>query len=124
MIKRPSEFSGKKGYRKFFYEEAWKDICEICKKGKSKNLHHKDGNYANDTVDNLISVCSNCHLLIHKIMNWLKTKDQLPIIKICKACRQECTTDNPYVGNGRCLLCYNYVKQFRARRKAVTSPSV
>lgn len=40
--------------------------CEVCERHFQRiELHHKDGNNINDTKDNLIWVCGDCHMAIH-----------------------------------------------------------
>lgn len=45
-------------------------ICEICGEkasGKRLHIHHKDKNHSNNSLDNLMVVCVNCHNnVIHK----------------------------------------------------------
>lgn len=56
--------TGRKG-RQELYNKAWKDICEGCNKNPSSHLHHRDHNNENDEVENLISLCTKCHRLLH-----------------------------------------------------------
>jgi 5-methylcytosine-specific restriction endonuclease McrA len=35
------------------------DICQL-------DVHHKDGNHSNNALENLKTVCANCHRLIHR----------------------------------------------------------
>ena len=40
--------------------------CQKCGSVEGIILHHIDGNNANNALDNLITVCNNCHLDIHR----------------------------------------------------------
>ena len=62
---------GKWGYREYrLYQKHKKDYCESC--GLSKpavsrlEIHHKDKNRQNSSVENLITLCIKCHKLLHK----------------------------------------------------------
>ena len=47
-------------------QEAKKDkICFICKSNKKIHIHHKDRNWKNNTLNNLVYLCLSCHLKIH-----------------------------------------------------------
>ena len=39
--------------------------CEICGSNKNVDVHHKDGNPQNNSLDNLQRVCRSCHSKIH-----------------------------------------------------------
>lgn len=45
----------------------WGDeVCYICgKKNLDHEVHHIDGNTKNNSTDNLLLVCKNCHKKIH-----------------------------------------------------------
>ena len=45
--------------------------CSICNERDERclQIHHKDINHKNNSLDNLIIVCSNCHLKIHNRYN-------------------------------------------------------
>lgn len=40
--------------------------CEICGSSKNVDVHHKDGNYLNNSPENLRRLCRSCHNRIHK----------------------------------------------------------
>ncbi len=39
--------------------------CEICNSTKNLEVHHKDKNRRNNSIDNLIKVCAKCHKYLH-----------------------------------------------------------
>lgn len=43
-----------------------KDKCEICGKTGKLDIHHKDGDYNNNNIDNLMCICRSCHTKIHR----------------------------------------------------------
>lgn len=43
-----------------------KNRCQTCGKKELLIIHHKDRNDMNNNPDNLICLCNNCHLLLHK----------------------------------------------------------
>lgn len=69
---------GKADRKKKFHRSMKKDTCEICgfeaKSPRQLDIHHKDGNHYNDVVENLQTVCANCHRLIHD-----KTDEQVQL---------------------------------------------
>ena len=75
----------KKFVRKFMLEKA-NYKCELCGWGKENpyshliplEIHHKDGNYKNNTLDNLQVLCPNCHSLTdtYKSMNSDSTRER------------------------------------------------
>ena len=42
-----------------------KGKCEICGK-PAKVIHHIDGNKGNQSIDNLMALCRNCHIPLHQ----------------------------------------------------------
>ena len=42
-----------------------KGICELCLVDKCEHIHHKDRNHFNNSKENLMCLCRDCHLLIH-----------------------------------------------------------
>lgn len=54
----------RKGYLPVYKRADFK--CEICKKNNCRlNVHHKDKNHQNNSLDNLILVCSKHHAMFH-----------------------------------------------------------
>jgi len=51
------------------YKEIKTNVCCVCgfiaDDLSQIDIHHRDGNHHNNTTDNLVSVCANCHRLIH-----------------------------------------------------------
>lgn len=43
-----------------------KKACEICGKTGRLDVHHKDGDYTNNTLDNLQVLCRSCHMKLHR----------------------------------------------------------
>lgn len=39
-----------------------KDHCEICGSKQNLDIHHIDGNWQNNNLDNLICLCRSCHM--------------------------------------------------------------
>lgn len=39
--------------------------CEICGSNKNVDVHHKDGNPQNNSLDNLQRLCRSCHIKAH-----------------------------------------------------------
>ena len=53
--------------RKIIYLLEDKDkVCEICGSTKNIDVHHKDGDFHNNSISNLILVCRSCHMKIHR----------------------------------------------------------
>lgn len=54
--------------REFMKRRGLVDRCQICGYKENINIlgvHHKDENKKNNSVENLIILCANCHSLIH-----------------------------------------------------------
>lgn len=75
--------------------EQRKKICEICGSEKNIDVHHRDGNYHNNSSDNLMNVCRSCHLKLHR-----KPKDT------CVICGK------PTKGHGYCNKHYLRWKKY------------
>lgn len=41
-------------------------VCEICGSTKNVDIHHKDGDFRNNSTSNLMLVCRSCHNKIHQ----------------------------------------------------------
>lgn len=40
--------------------------CEICGSNKNVDVHHKDGNPMNNSIENLQRLCRSCHTKVHR----------------------------------------------------------
>lgn len=40
--------------------------CEICGSDRNIDVHHKDGNPQNNSIDNLQRLCRSCHMKAHR----------------------------------------------------------
>ena len=50
--------------------------CSICGFSHLVDIHHKDHNKSNNTKENLVVLCPNCHMLVHKKkMNLIQIKE-------------------------------------------------
>lgn len=43
-----------------------KEVCELCGCDENLDIHHIDGNWQNNNLDNLICLCRSCHNKEHK----------------------------------------------------------
>lgn len=41
-------------------------ICEICGSTQSIDVHHKDGDFNNNSQENLMVLCRSCHMKLHR----------------------------------------------------------
>lgn len=48
-----------------FYVYNMEERCEICGSTTNIDVHHIDGDYNNNRIDNLKAVCRSCHRKIH-----------------------------------------------------------
>lgn len=104
--------------RKYLLERA-NYKCELCGWGEKNpysgliplEIHHKDGNYKNNKLDNVQVLCPNCHSLTdtYKSMNQFSTRERYEnsIQKrvknnksYCIECGKEIT-----LGSTRCFAC-------------------
>ena len=68
--------------------------CSHCGKPNASDVHHKDGNYLNNSLDNLERVCRSCHIRLHRGG------------KVCKICGR------PHKAFGLCDLHYQRLKKW------------
>lgn len=61
----------KRQYREFIIANA-KHRCSVCGKEEDLQIHHKDGNPANNRQDNLEVQCYSCHKKAHKAKRKIK----------------------------------------------------
>ena len=69
-------------------------VCEKCGSTKSIDVHHIDGNYNNNTPENLIILCRSCHMKEH---------NPKPTCSIC---------GEPVKGHGYCNKHYIQWKKY------------
>lgn len=43
-----------------------KEVCELCGSDKNLDIHHIDGNWQNNNLDNLMCLCRSCHTKYEK----------------------------------------------------------
>jgi len=57
--------------------ESGRDMkhCEDCRDSNNIQIHHKDGNPNNNSLDNLLVLCKNCHVNRHKIADLVGVKE-------------------------------------------------
>lgn len=65
------------------YQKPNKEICEVCKQEKNVQVHHLNENREDNEINNLVSLCVNCHQQIHG--NGLKILYADEIVSIEKA---------------------------------------
>lgn len=62
-------YKGKADRKKEKHRKAKKDFCEICGfiaiDKRQLDIHHIDGNHYNDILENMQTICHNCHRLEH-----------------------------------------------------------
>lgn len=65
--RHPNWQGGEFTYHKVMKEAGTKPLCKHCgiKNKKVLVIHHIDHNRKNNTIDNLMWLCRNCHYLIH-----------------------------------------------------------
>jgi hypothetical protein len=69
-------------------------VCQLCGATKNVDVHHIDGNYQNNTPDNLMIVCRSCHMKLHNKKS------------VCKICGK------PIKGHGYCNVHYIRYKRY------------
>ncbi len=67
-----------KAYDEVHFGESWyaehkqarelkkADRCEVCGSTQNVDIHHKDGDWHNNALDNLIALCRSCHMKEHR----------------------------------------------------------
>jgi hypothetical protein len=72
---------GKASYRGVMVRAGIKKICRLCKTKDERILavHHIDENRKNNSIENLMYLCHNCHHLIH---HYPSEKDKLMAIVV------------------------------------------
>jgi thymidylate synthase ThyX len=96
------------------YQHLVKSNCEICGTTESLLVHHIDENRENNSLDNLITLCTKCHQQVHS--KNLQVTHLDPIISITDAGDQDVydismnSEDKNFIGNGIVLHNCNYSK--------------
>ena len=49
------------------YKKLRKTNCELCNIDYNLHIHHKDCNRTNNNLDNIQTLCGNCHKKIHMV---------------------------------------------------------
>lgn len=91
----------------YLIEEREK-VCSICGSTRNVDIHHKDGNYHNNSSDNLIALCRSCHNKEHHKKG------------VCKLCGK------PMKGYGYCNMHYIRWKKYGdplVCRRRIVSPT-
>jgi len=47
--------------------EHYEQKCDICGKEKRIEIHHRDGDRTNNSIDNLRPLCKHCHTRVHNV---------------------------------------------------------
>jgi hypothetical protein len=68
--------------------------CEECGKPDALDVHHVDGNHANNLVENLKRICRSCHMKAHAVA------------RVCEVCGK------PQKGLGYCEKHYQRFKKW------------
>jgi len=104
---------GKHGRLKKYKKNLFGKKCFICKKVNSTILHHIDFDNKNDVAENLQPVCTQCHILLHKIQRdgngWEKRH------KYCVSCGKLFNYNFKHLAKGLCISCYG--KQHRLKNR-------
>jgi len=101
---------------------ALKDHCEICNTTLDLDVHHTDKNPLNDTEDNLLTLCSGCHIVAHT-PHAKREKVLFDTVKSITQVIDEETFDltvkenHNYVGNG--IVLHNCVAVVHAEANAI-----
>lgn len=69
-------------------------VCEKCGSTQSIDVHHIDGNYNNNTPENIMILCRSCHMKEHRPKS------------VCKVCGR------PATGHGYCDKHYQRFKKY------------
>lgn len=94
--------TGRRGRSKKY--EDLNSFCMLCLKNSMKNLHHIDGDNKNDSIDNLLPVCTKCHGEIHKALGSIKKMEKGHIYKKLCLC---CGVDGEQRYYGYCGPCFD-----------------
>src|SRR3990167_4756853 len=111
------ESTGNKQLRKIIFERD-KNNCQFkikCKGNNKKSkliIHHLDCNPYNNVIENLITLCRNCHMSFHRKDRATKRKKYQ-----CRQCKEGFTYAEGSVGTKMCRKCVAGNKQKRYLEK-------
>ena len=107
------------------YKDSVGNTCEICGSKENIQLHHKDGDYQNNNVDNFMALCSECHHKQHggdkKFTGFVYDYEFDKIVSITEIGVEDCYditmegTENEasFIGNGFILHnCPHAIKHY------------
>lgn len=60
-----------------------KPSCEHCGTSERLGVHHKDRNWRNNDISNLMTLCSSCHTSLHHTQGDLARKRTQPLCLVC-----------------------------------------
>ena len=95
------------------YQKHLKDACEVCGSKNDLEVHHINKNHFDNSVTNLMTVCSSCHQRIHnQSLNILHSDEIVSINLIGKQDVYDLEMENysNYVANGIIVHNCNYSK--------------
>jgi hypothetical protein len=95
------------------YQKYLKDACEICGSKKDLEVHHINKNHLDNSITNLMTVCSSCHKRIHnQNLNILHSDEIVSIELIGERDVYDLEMENHsnYVANGIIVHNCNYSK--------------
>lgn len=77
--KHANYVDGMASYRTLLSRAGTKKECKLCKLNDARAIavHHVDKNRKNNTVENLVYLCHNCHHLVH---HYKKEMDRLMVL--------------------------------------------
>lgn len=67
-----------------------KDHCEICGSTKNLDMHHIDGNWQNNNLDNLMCLCRSCHMKEERKEKEIEEGGDSANVRIRKLTPKEC----------------------------------
>lgn len=73
---------GRSGYQRQARKLVSLDKCSLCGKNDYLEVHHKDENWSNNSIDNLQVLCHPCHMKHH----WRNGKKMPKTLSVCKIC--------------------------------------
>src|SRR5574344_934435 len=108
------------------YQKHLKDACEVCGSKNDLEVHHINKNHFDNSVTNLMTVCSSCHQRIHnQSLNILHSDEIVSINLIGKQDVYDLEMENysNYVANGIIVHNCNYSKDKFGNELTFIQPS-